>query len=185
MKAIDILMQEHRVIERVLDSLELAAERLGRGEPVRPGFFVDAADFASRFADGCHHQKEEGVLFPAMAEHGVPSAGGGPIAAMLDDHDAGRGYVRQLRDAARLLEAGNASAARPVISAAKGYVALLREHIAKEDEVFFPMAAEMIPASDHAELTARFDHIEHAHTGPDAHVELLALARRLELEAAP
>ncbi|MGE5602975.1 MAG: hemerythrin domain-containing protein, partial [Nitrososphaerales archaeon] len=65
MQATDILMEEHRVIERVLTSLERAAVRLDNGEAVRPGFFVDAADFVKGFADGCHHKKEEGVLFTA------------------------------------------------------------------------------------------------------------------------
>lgn len=72
MRAIDILMNEHRVIESVLVSLEAQANRLARGESVRPGFFLDAADFAAGFADKFHHQKEEGVLFPAMAQHGPP-----------------------------------------------------------------------------------------------------------------
>jgi hemerythrin-like domain-containing protein len=184
MIATEILMAEHRVIEQVLDSLDAAAERLARGEAIRPGFFADVADFASRFADGCHHQKEEGVLFPARAQHGVP-AEGGPIEIMLHEHEAGRTYVRQLREAARLLEGGNASAARQVIAAAKGYSALLRDHITKEDEMLFPMAAEMIPEAKLEQIATGFDHIEHAHTGPNAHAELLALARRLQAEVAP
>ncbi len=54
-------MDEHRVIERVLTALEKAAGRLESGL-MRPGFFVDAAEFIKGFADGCHHKKEEGVL---------------------------------------------------------------------------------------------------------------------------
>src|SRR5450756_440878 len=65
MKATEVLMQEHRVIERVLDALETAANHLDRGHPVRPGLFLEAADFIAGFADGCHHRKEEGVLFGA------------------------------------------------------------------------------------------------------------------------
>jgi hemerythrin-like domain-containing protein len=181
MKAIDVLMEEHRVIERVLDSLEAGAKRLARGEPIRPGFFLDVADFATRFADGCHHQKEEGVLFPAMTEHGAP-ARGGAIEMMLHEHDAGRGYVRQLRDAARQLEAGQTAAVRSLLAAATGYAALLRDHIAKEDEVLFPTAAEMIPESEYAEVMEKFEHVEHDDAGPHAHADLLELAHRLQEE---
>jgi hypothetical protein len=42
MKPIDVLMQEHRVIEGTLDALETAANRLEHGESVRPHFFIDA-----------------------------------------------------------------------------------------------------------------------------------------------
>jgi hemerythrin-like domain-containing protein len=31
---------------------------------------VDAADFIKGFADGCHHRKEEGVLFQTMTDYG-------------------------------------------------------------------------------------------------------------------
>ena len=66
MEATEILMAEHRVIERVSPTLEAGAARVDAGQPMRPGFFVDAADFIKGFADGCHHRKEEGVLFTAM-----------------------------------------------------------------------------------------------------------------------
>jgi hemerythrin-like domain-containing protein len=49
MEATDILMSEHRVIERVLAALETAVQRLEQGQEVRPGFFLDAADFIKGF----------------------------------------------------------------------------------------------------------------------------------------
>jgi hemerythrin-like domain-containing protein len=52
MKATEILMQEHRLIEQVLDYLEEAAGRLEDGEKIDPDFFIDAADFVAGFADG-------------------------------------------------------------------------------------------------------------------------------------
>ncbi len=77
-KVSEELMQEHRVIERVLDAIELAAGHLQRGQAVRPEFFLEAATFIAGFADGCHHRKEEGVLFGAMIEGGVPGVRTGP-----------------------------------------------------------------------------------------------------------
>ena len=72
MEATEILMQEHRVIERVLTTLEAGAARVDAGQPMRPGFFIEATDFVKGFADGCHHRKEEGVLFTAMVDSGLP-----------------------------------------------------------------------------------------------------------------
>jgi hemerythrin-like domain-containing protein len=182
MKATEVLMQEHRVIERVLDALEIAAGQLERSRPVRPGFFLEAADFIAGFADGCHHRKEEGVLFGAMIESGAPSEGGA-IAMMLDEHEQGRAFTRAMRDGARRLEGGDADARRQVVSNARGYVALLRDHIAKEDEMLFPMADEILPPERLDDVMRGFDQVERQDAGEGAHERFHALAARLEAEA--
>jgi hemerythrin-like domain-containing protein len=182
MEATQILMSEHRVIERVLGALEAETRRLEEGQAVRPGFFVDAADFVRGFADGCHHHKEEGVLFKAMAGAGLPMQAG-PLPVMLAEHEQGRAYTRGMRDAAKLWEAGDATAKVGVIKNARAYVNLLRAHIAKEDGVLFPMADQIIPAERQASLLDGFEHIEHEETGEGIHEKYLALAEKLEREA--
>ncbi len=181
MRATEILMQEHRVIERVLDALEKAANRAGRGAAIRPGFFADAADFIRGFADGCHHQKEEGVLFKAMESAGMPTQAG-PIAVMLAEHEQGRAFTRSMLAAAERWEGGDEAARADVATAAKAYVALLREHIMKEDNVLFPMAAQVIPGGQHSQVTAEIERVEEEETGAGTHEKYLALARKLENE---
>jgi hemerythrin-like domain-containing protein len=177
-KATEILMSEHRIIERVLDALETAARQLESGNPVRPEYFLDAADFIAGFADGCHHRKEEGVLFVELAASGMP-ADQGPIGVMLDEHEQGRAFTRGIREAARKLAEGDAEARRALIASAKGYVALLRDHITKEDEVLFPMADQLIPAHRHDQVLAGFARVEHLDAGPGVHQKFLDLADRL------
>ena len=181
-KAIEVLMQEHRVIERVLDALETAAGHLNAARTVRPGFFLEAADFIAGFADGTHHRKEEGVLFGAMIDSGAPREGGA-IDMMLDEHEQGRAFTRAMRDAARRLEGGDTEARRAVVSNARGYVALLRDHIAKEDEMLFPMADEILSADRHESVLRGFEQIEQQDSGAGALERFHALAARLEAEA--
>lgn len=181
MEATDILMAEHRVIERVLKVLDSAAGHLEQGQPVRPGFFVDASDFIKGFADGCHHRKEEGVLFEAMINHGM-SRLGGPIAVMLADHEQGRSFTRGILAAAQKLEAGDASAREAVVTNARGYVTLLQQHIMKEDNILFPMAARVIPVAEYAQVAEGFERVEHEETGEGIHEKYLALAASLEKE---
>ncbi|MEW5870644.1 MAG: hemerythrin domain-containing protein [Chloroflexota bacterium] len=183
MQATDILKSEHRVIEGVLEALSEAAEKLETGQVLRPGFFLDAAEFIKNFADGCHHRKEEGVLFKAMEAGGVPVQGG-PIGVMLAEHEQGRAYTRAMRQAAEQLQAGNEAARQPLAQAARGYAALLYQHIMKEDNILFPMADRAIPASQHAQVLNDFENVEHDETGPGVHEKYLALAQALQDEVA-
>jgi hemerythrin-like domain-containing protein len=182
MKATEILSAEHRVIERVITALETGAEQLENGQKVRPGFFVEATDFIKGFADGCHHHKEEGVLFKMLGEYGMPVERG-PVGVMLMEHEQGRSFTRGLRAAALDLEAGNQNAIPAVIENAKGYGSLLRQHIYKEDHVLFPTADRFIPADQHERVMDGFEHVEHEETGEGVHEKYLALAAALENEA--
>jgi hemerythrin-like domain-containing protein len=181
MKATEILMEEHEVILGVITALEKAAQRLETGQ-MRSGFFIDAAEFITGFADGCHHKKEEGVLFVAMTAHGIPQQGG-PIGVMLAEHEQGRAFTRGMREAAQKLEAGDKLAGAMVISNACGYGVLLRQHIAKENNVLFPMADRVIPAPEKEMINEKFEQIEREEIGAGVHDKYLSLAERLESEA--
>jgi hemerythrin-like domain-containing protein len=181
MKATEILMEEHVVIERVLTALQTAVHRLGEGKTIRPGFFIESADFFKGFADGCHHKKEEDVLFPALMTHGLPKQGG-PVQVMLTEHEQGRRFVAQMREAAQRWEAGDQPARAEVASAATKYVELLRNHIFKENNVLFPMADSVVPPAEQHQITQDFERVEHEETGEGIHEKYLTLAEKLEKE---
>jgi hemerythrin-like domain-containing protein len=182
MQATEILSSEHRVIERVIAALATSAGRLEAGQAVRPGFFVDAARFIRGYADGFHHRKEEGVLFQTMADNGMPTDGG-PIAMMLYEHDRGRDLTSGLREAAERLASGDASATPAVVFNARGYAELLAQHIYKEDNILFRMAASVIPAAQHDAVLEAFDRVEREQTGNGTKESYVALAQQLEDEA--
>jgi hemerythrin-like domain-containing protein len=182
MQATDILSSEHRVIERVLKSLEKAADAAERDVPVRPYFFLDAANFIRGFADGCHHLKEENVLFTTMSKHGVPVEGG-PIGIMLNEHELGRKFTREMRAGAERWAAGEPDGSKVAIAAARNYVMLLQQHIAKEDQILFPMADRVIPAENQDEVWEAFEKVEHEETGEGVHEKYLGIAEALEKEA--
>lgn len=182
MEATDVLMEEHRVIERLLDSLDLAADRLESGKPVRPGFFIEAAEFIKGFADGCHHRKEEGFLFPALEAAGLPREGG-PVGMMLYEHDEGRALTKAIREAAERLQSGDVAATSEVAQNARGYAALLRQHIHKENMILFRMADQFIQGEARDQLTEAFAQVEREETGAGVHEKYLAMLEGLEREA--
>ena len=181
MEATGLLMEEHRVIERLLASMEKAAGRLEADEAFRVGFFLDAAEVIKGFADGCHHRKEEGILFPAMEAAGVPREGG-PIGVMLAEHEEGRRLTRAMRGAAERVLHGDMSAKRSVGENARGYTVLLRQHIAKEDGVLFPMADRALQGAAAHEMAEAFEKVERQETGEGVHEKYLGMVEALERE---
>jgi hemerythrin-like domain-containing protein len=152
---IDTLMAEHRIIEKVLDAVELAAER---EMPV--SFYERALDFLAAFADRCHHGKEEERLFPVLETHGIPREMG-PIGVMCDEHVLGRGHIKRMREQLRL---GSRDA---LCRESLEYVALLRQHIRKEDDVLFQMARQVIRDDEMKKLAGAFEEAD-GHADPRA-----------------
>ena len=147
---IETLMSEHRIIERVLDALEAAADK-----ELPASFYERALDFLQQFADACHHGKEEERLFPVLEERGVPREAG-PIGVMCHEHVIGRGHIQRMREYARL---GKLDAVR---RESLEYVALLRQHIQKEDQVLFVMARGVLSDEDTRRLAREFDEVDGA-----------------------
>jgi len=175
-KPTEILSDEHRVIERVLDALQRLT-----AVPVNPSLeqWRKALEFFRHFADQCHHFKEEKVLFPALEEHGIPREGG-PIGMMLAEHEEGRGHVRSMIDAVEQVAQGNGAASTTLLDHARAYLTLLREHIQKEDDILFRMADEVIPEDEQRRILKDFENHEAEEMGAGAHEKYLGIARELE-----
>jgi len=178
MKPTDLLRQEHRVIERVLDCLQATAERVEAGKGFDSAAAGSMLEFFREFADRCHHGKEEGYLFPAMEAKGFPREGG-PTGVMLYEHEQGRALVRRMADALQALSSGDASAQAAFTQSARAYCNLLRNHIDKEDQVLFVMADRAFNAEEQARLAAAFEKIEAEEIGAGVHEKYHRLAEEL------
>jgi hemerythrin-like domain-containing protein len=179
---VDQLMDEHRVIERVLNALEA---RLAKTEGAFPAEFVERAlDFFRNFADGCHHYKEEQALFPQLKERGVPEQGG-PIGCMLREHGEGRAYLGGIRDQIEAARSGSLGAAAVLRDQAARYIELLRQHIIKEDRVLFQVAHRVLTEADTAALEAEFHDESNPKTARALRARYEALAGELAGEALP
>jgi hemerythrin-like domain-containing protein len=151
--AIEHLMLEHRLIEKVLGALERYAELVCSGEGGEPTDLPKFVHFIREYADGKHHAKEENVLFEAMVAAGFPREAG-PIAVMLHEHTAGRALVERL---SALTTSGPWVDAdkEELRSAANEFVAMLMAHIQKEDGILYPMARERLDATTYNAVCAQ------------------------------
>lgn len=182
--ATEILRDEHDAILRMLDATEEVIQRLGRREQVEPQILSQLLEFFRLFADRCHHGKEEDLLFPLLEKKGMPR-GGGPIGVMLAEHDMGRGLVRQMAETSAAYAAGDLDAAAKWATAAVQYAELLREHIAKENEVLFVMAERILSHAEQMELAKAFEEAEVEKMGAGTHERLHAMMDKLLAELQP
>lgn len=139
------LVEEHRLILRMIALLEKNAPKTAGGTYRNWQFYLDGIDFIRNYADRFHHAKEEDVLFEALVENGMPKQNS-PVAAMLMEHDHGREFVRNMETAVKEAQAGGtADTYRAIAENALGYAALLRDHIAKEDTILYPLSERLLP----------------------------------------
>ena len=157
--ATQTLREEHRVILRALVLVEAAAGRLSGGRALPDGWWEVLLEWLRAFADRNHHAKEEAYLFPALAQAGVPAAGG-PVSVMLEEHAEGRALIRAMVE-------GNGERRA---EAARGYVHLLRDHIDKENGVLLPLSEAVLDSRGQLLLARGFEKVE-AEQGPAASIE--------------
>lgn len=151
-----LLRDQHRSILKVADVLEeiLAHEP----EPGMLDFdaIAHSISFIRLYADALHHGKEEDLLFPAMEAVGMPHDTG-PIAVMLQEHRRGRAYAAAMVEALEPARTGDPAALSRLVVAARSYIALIRGHILKEDNILFDMADQMIPQQACRSLCAAYE----------------------------
>lgn len=170
--ATGILMEEHRVIERVLDALEA---RLACDDAVDREFIAQALDFFRNFADGCHHHKEEDELFPVLESAGIPRDGG-PIGCMLEEHQEGRRLIRRIAEHLDAAATGDPRAEAVVRSAAADYIRMLRQHIQKEDNILFRWVDDVLGDEEQHLMIEAFDRAEQSNGNVGKHERYLHIA---------
>ncbi len=178
MRPVEILMQEHRVIEVALSCLEAMVQKAEADNRLEQEPAEQIVDLIRNFADRCHHGKEEDRLFPALVAKGMPKEGG-PIAVMLAEHDMGREFVGRMAQSIESAAQGDQQGLQEFSSAAYGYINLLRAHIQKEDRILFPMADRFLNNEDQKALLAEFARVESDHMGAGTHERYLKIAETL------
>ena len=140
MNGIDLLINEHKYVSRMLVVIRKACYNLVENNEIDYNDFDNIISFIKNFADGHHHQKEEIFLFNKIVEH-LGETGKNVIThGMLVEHDLGRSYIRNLVDALEKHKNGENEAKLDIIANAISYATLLENHIHKEDNVIFNFA---------------------------------------------
>lgn len=159
MSATEILVDEHRLIMRMVNVLTTLHKRLQNGDDVDANILTDVVDFFRMFADKGHHAKEEDILFPTLERHGV-SPQGCPIGGLKSEHKQARILMTTLSDAIGKYKAGDPTAKRTISTTTKAAIDLYKDHIWREDYLLFPMSEKVLQKPDLEEVAKSYGEVE-------------------------
>ena len=164
---VQALLDDHRVIEGVLNIFE--AKLSARPHEPFPGcWLADALEFFRHFVEGCHHDKEEHVVFPALR-----------VPELLEEHRSGAAYLDRLEIFLQAARCGEAPAREAFRREGLAYVAFLRDHVRREDILLHWVARQPASAAEIERLQEGFSPEEFHQMSEESHQAYMALAERL------
>ncbi len=159
MSAIETLVDEHRLISRMVNVLTVLRKSLEKGEDADVNVLMDVVDFFRVFADQCHHAKEEDALFPSLERHAI-SIQGCTIESLKSDHKQARALMVTLAEGIRNYKSGD-STVRDDISATMGSaINLYKDHIWRENILLFPTSEKLLQESELNDIEKSYGVIE-------------------------
>lgn len=176
----EILEDEHRLIIRVVNALNVFAQGMEDGWDVEEEIFNELIEFMRIFAEKWHHAKEEDVLFPLLISKGVPETGC-PLAHLVSEHKLSNSYVAELVSSMEAYRKGDADARYAVIQGLRNLSLYYTNHIWFEDNMLFPLANRYLSNEDQDKLLHEFARIDESR-GKTLHDHLEQFARRIEEE---
>jgi hemerythrin-like domain-containing protein len=153
-KIIDILLEEHRSIEKLLGVLEHELEIFDRGE--RPDYEVlqTIIDYFLDFPEACHHPKEEAIFARLMARDAAAAKGFGDVEA---EHESESRRLHSVARAVQSVLADQEFLRESFHIAMQDFIVHQRQHLEKEERLLFPAALKALRPEDWTEIDARLD----------------------------
>jgi len=134
---IDALMQEHRLIERMIVQMKKELLAMKSKQDVNSAFIDVAVDFIRVYADRCHHGKEEGILFRELTGKQMSPEHSGMMRELINEHVYARKTTANLNEEKERYVKGNEDARNDVWKLLNDLMEFYPKHIEKENKRFF------------------------------------------------
>ncbi len=152
----DLLVKEHRLIERMIPILTKEVLRLREGGEVDAAQIIPVVIFFRMYADRCHHGKEEDILFRALASKPLSDEHRRTMDQLTEEHVLARKLVgRLMLDQDRCVK-GDKAALAAVKQDIKELADLYPKHIGLEEKHFFTPCMDYFSAVEQAEMLRAF-----------------------------
>jgi hemerythrin-like domain-containing protein len=133
-KSISALVDEHRLIEQVLNALERMAEEGARRGSLDAELAREAVAFFRTFVHGWHFPREEAYVGGAMD----PDRASRTDDWRFHDHQRCGELLREMEKCAAAFTAGDRHAVECFVEHAQAYISVLMKHIEDEEDRVFP-----------------------------------------------
>jgi DNA-binding response OmpR family regulator len=165
--AVKVLLEEHKLLERMAKVLEAIANSLVRLQ-VPPRILEWCAATATVLMSETHHRKEDHytLLFldRAIKVHGETPKSQIFTRASLkkveEEHHEIEALLKELKSSLTALSRGDEVDKEGLKAKILKYVALQRDHLAREEKTYFPLTCKYLEAEDEASLAERFEAID-------------------------
>ncbi|MDD5132457.1 MAG: hemerythrin domain-containing protein [bacterium] len=171
MKPTEILRKEHDNIKVMLEIFERLVFKLEATEGASLEHVEQALNYLELYVGKCHFGKEEELFYPALEKIGIPKDGG-PLGAMIQEHDSCRVNMKEMRMWFEKYKTGDHTVANNIVKPGHKYVITLRTHFDTEANILFPMADKGLLAGKQDELAMKFEQYEITKIGAGTHETL-------------
>ena len=180
MNSIELMMEEHKYILRMLAVVRKACNQILLGQEISYSDFEEMISFITKYADEHHHGKEEKFLFKEMVDNLGKMGTNLVTHGMLVEHDWGRLFIIELKAAIIRVKSGDEESRLDIIANAIGYANHLTRHIAKEDAVVYTFAANNLASEVLARIDMQTEFFEEEASKNGTQVYYIELLERLE-----
>jgi hemerythrin-like domain-containing protein len=159
MSAIETLVEEHRLISRMVNVLPVLNKHLEHGDPEGVNVLIDVVDFFRMYVDKNHHAKEEYALFPILERRAV-NPEGCTIQSLMSEHEQARILTTTLADAIAKYKIGDSKVKVSICAALRNSIDLYNDQIWRENILLFTVAEKTLQKSELNDITTSYSEVE-------------------------
>ena len=178
---VEVLRQEHRNIEKLLQVLEQELSVFDRGDRPNYEVVVGIIDYFKDYPDSCHHPKED-MIFDKLKSR--DSAAAAKIGDLRIEHVEEASRLRRAAQAVERVLADHDLLRETVDEIIRDFIEHERQHMKMEEQIFFPTAVNALHPKDWADIALKLADRRDPLNGPDLEQKFSMLRRKiLEIEA--
>ena len=149
---IQILLEEHRNIDRLLLVLEHELEVFDRSEEPDYEILRAVIEYFQDYPEDCHHPKEDMVFEKLKMRDPAVASRVGDVEA---EHEIETERLRKLVEAVEEILAGREFLRQTFHDVVNDFIKHQRQHMDKEERLLFPAAVQRLRPEDWAAIDAR------------------------------
>ena len=156
MQPIRPLMAEHQTILHMMADIDRKLKLFRQAGQVDTRYVDAATDFIRTYADGCHHGKEEGILFRELGQKTLDPQPATLMSLLVQEHAWARKTTGRLVEANRAYAAGDTEQLQNVLGPLKHLADFYPGHITKEESRFFDPCMTYFTEDEQKAMLAEF-----------------------------